>query len=595
MTRDVLGERADAADDPRLVAGLQELWDDAVLESRIAAARMRRLDAFWVDGSASDDAMQDRDEDDMRVAIALRISPTTASHLVHEAHLALTDLPGTFALLEAGTMPWPWMRRVIRAVRDLETEQRHRLDAMVAGWDLDVTFERFRKDLALAASRVRSSAPLVPEASPAARRRAEVHPDDDEGMACLRVVGPVPDVMALARRLDASARAVQAAQRRALEVRTEGDQAFPIPYDDGTVEATGRALSLARLRFDLLTRSPLDAGGAEVPAERFRINVVVPAMTLLGVSDAPGTLDGTVPVPAELARSLAGGSDTWYRVLTDPVSGAFLPLPADRYVPTPAMREHLRLRSATCAAPGCTRPSSWASECDHIEEFDHRNPFEGGRTEIENLHLLCWQHHLLKTRRRIDPVRLPQDCADSGSPPAEPRAPHRLTSVTSREEHEGGGDPPDATGKRPAVVLPGAAVLPGGTRWSLGDGSSVVIQDDVDLLTPDIVADLEMHWHAHTVLERRRDRGDGELGRDAAAAGQAACGESGEVTPGDRERRSASRTKASRTKASRTMPSWGKPNRATSNRAPSSRERSSRERSSGGGGSFRPSIGPPPF
>lgn len=323
MTRDVLGERADATDDPRLAAGLQELWDDAVLASRIAAARMRRLNAFWVDGSASDDAMQDRDEADMRVAIALRISPTTASHLVHEAHLARTDLPGTSALLEAGTMPWPWMRRVIRAVRDLETEQRHRLDAMVVGWDLDVTFERFRKDLALAASRVRSSAPLVPEASPAARRRVEVHPDDDEGMACLRVVGPVPDVMALVRRLDASARAVQPAQRRALEIRTEGDQAFPIPYDDSTVEATGRALPLARLRFDLLTRSPLDAGGAEVPAERFRINVVVPAMTLLGVSDTPGTLDGTVPVPAELARSLAGGSDTWYRVLTDPVSGAF--------------------------------------------------------------------------------------------------------------------------------------------------------------------------------------------------------------------------------------------------------------------------------
>ncbi|WP_159458029.1 HNH endonuclease signature motif containing protein [Brachybacterium nesterenkovii] len=595
MTRDVLGERADAADDPRLVAGLQELWDDAVLESRIAAARMQRLDAFWVDGSASDDAMQDGDEADMRVAIALRISPTTASHLVHEAHLPRTDLPGTFALLEAGTMAWPWMRRVIRAVRDLETEQRHRLDAMVVGWDLDVTFERFRKDLALAASRVRSSAPLVPEASPGARRRVEVHPDNDEGMACLRVVGPVPDVMALARRLDASARAVQAAQRRALEVRTEDDQAFPIPYDDGTVEATGRALPLARLRFDLLTRSPLDAGGAEVPAERFRINVVVPAMTLLGVSDAPGTLDGTVPVPAELARSLAGGSDTWCRVLTDPVSGAFLPLPADRYVPTPAMREHLRLRSATCAAPGCTRPSSWASECDHIEEFDHRNPSEGGRTEIENLHLLCWQHHLLKTRRRIDPVRLPQGCADSGSPPAEPRAPHRTTPVTTREGPEDGDDPPDTTSECPAVVLPGAAVLPGATRWSLGDGSSVVIQDDVDLLTPDIVADLEMHWQAHTVLERRHARGDGELGRDAAAAGQAACGESGEVTPGDRERRSVSRTKASRTKASRAMPSWGKPNRATSNRAPSSRERSSRERSSGGGGSFRPSIGPPPF
>ena len=63
-------------------------------------------------------------------------------------------------------------------------------------------------------------------------------------------------------------------------------------------------------------------------------------------------LEGTIPIPPAMARELAGQSTTWYRVLTDPCTGAFLPLPAERYTPTRAMLEHLRLRSSTCAVPG---------------------------------------------------------------------------------------------------------------------------------------------------------------------------------------------------------------------------------------------------
>src|SRR5699024_1409628 len=64
-------------------------------------------------------------------------------------------------------------------------------------------------------------------------------------------------------------------------------------------------------------------------------------------------------------------------------------------------------RNSSCAVPGCARPVSWASEADHIEEYDHEHPERGGLTEIENLHLLCWPHHLLKTLGLLDPTRLP--------------------------------------------------------------------------------------------------------------------------------------------------------------------------------------------
>ncbi|WP_193107513.1 HNH endonuclease signature motif containing protein, partial [Brachybacterium sp. FME24] len=111
--------------------------------------------------------------------------------------------------------------------------------------------------------------------------------------------------------------------------------------------------------------------------------------------------------PAEMARHLAAGESTWHRVLTDPTTGEFLPLPAEQYRPTTAMVEHLRLRDPVCAVPGCTRTTSTDAENDHIEEFDHAHPARGGPTSIANLHRLHWADHDLKTTGRIDPVRNP--------------------------------------------------------------------------------------------------------------------------------------------------------------------------------------------
>src|SRR5699024_12876731 len=108
--------------------------------------------------------------------------------------------------------------------------------------------------------------------------------------------------------------------------------------------------------------------GGTGPARRCRLNLPVPARRLLGASDERGMLEGTIPLPPSMARSLAGNEQTWYRVLADGATAAFLPLPAQRYQPTAAMLEHLRLRHSMCAVPVCTRPTSWASECDHIAE-----------------------------------------------------------------------------------------------------------------------------------------------------------------------------------------------------------------------------------
>src|SRR5699024_987269 len=239
--------------------------------------------------------------------------------------------------------------------------------------------------------------------SPQEQRDVGLHvsPEHD-GTASSIVTGPIHEIVDFSHRLDASARAVQDEQRRALA------DGRPPPFNiDGAATRDGHHLTLAALRYAIHTRSVLETGGIEAPGSRLRLQVLIPAMTLLGESDAPGTIDGTIPLPARMARHLAAGESTWYRILTDPSDGAFLPRPPKRYSPTAAMQEHLRLLDPVCAVPGCTRNTCTVGESDHIEEYDHENPENGGQASIENLHRLCWKHHWMKTRGNLDPARNP--------------------------------------------------------------------------------------------------------------------------------------------------------------------------------------------
>jgi 5-methylcytosine-specific restriction protein A len=59
---------------------------------------------------------------------------------------------------------------------------------------------------------------------------------------------------------------------------------------------------------------------------------------------------------------------------------------AKRTIPT-AIRRALIIRDRGCAFPGCDKPPGW-TEAHHVVAWQH-----GGPTEINNLVLLCGQHH----------------------------------------------------------------------------------------------------------------------------------------------------------------------------------------------------------
>ena len=441
-TREALPDLGGCSDNPALSEAAQRVWDAERASALALAAQYRALAALHEFEGEYEDTCELDEVETLRAALGLRVTRSAASWRLRDAYQAVQHFPRTLENLESGRMPSAWFQRMLKTSQKLSESSRRDLDGVISTWSTDITPERFFTLLRALIEHL-AERESRPDPAAALERTVELLPGAEPGTGALKITGPIPEILARWKSIDESARAVQSAQRAALRDGT------PIPHDpDGVVLETGRALPLTRLRYALLDTAELDVEGVAVPTERFRLNVTVPVLTLLGASDQPGMLDGVTPLPPSMARALAGSCTVWHRVLTSASSGAFLPLPADRVTPTPAMLEHLRLRNGQCAVPGCTRPTSWASECDHIEECLRGTPGEGGATEVENLHLLCWQHHLDKTSGLLDPTRLPT--------------------------HAG---------------------KPGRTRWTIGrHGDAVTVLDDLDHASLEMVELLTAAW-----------------------------------------------------------------------------------------------------
>jgi len=128
--------------------------------------------------------------------------------------------------------------------------------------------------------------------------------------------------------------------------------------------------------------------------KRLETQVVIDLATLLGLAENPGEIIGFGPTPAELARRLAAGSDTWRRLVTDPVNGHLLDLGTRKYEPSAALREYIIARDRTCQFPGCAR-AAYLCDLDHVKPFTGTD--DGGATCADNLLALCRRHHRLKT------------------------------------------------------------------------------------------------------------------------------------------------------------------------------------------------------
>ncbi|WP_082699408.1 HNH endonuclease signature motif containing protein [Arthrobacter sp. EPSL27] len=408
---DPLRERADACLD-----GFAEL---ARLEARSAALRAR-ITAEYLDVTkalAAPELPSSAQEmaEVAEVACAMTVSERTAGALISDC-VALTErLPLTLKALQAGTLSWQHARIMVDETANLDAAEAAALEAHFldpsapdpargcpAG---ELVPGRFRAKARTWRERHHPVSIETRHKKCAADRRVEFVPDRD-GMAWFNTYLPADTASALWARTTADARALQRPEEPRTLAQLRADVAATllltgdipgltpaegtgtgggIAYGDGRDSDGGTGIGGSR---DNSAGSAV-AGGVPVP--RAQVLVTVPVFSLLGVTEEPAMLGGYGPIPPSMARRLvAGGADSFHRVLVDPRDGAPLEIGRTSYRVTKALRQWLGLRDGKCSFPSCNN-HSLDNEADHLLAWA-----DGGTTGISNLGQPCRKHHRLK-------------------------------------------------------------------------------------------------------------------------------------------------------------------------------------------------------
>ncbi len=346
------------------------------------------------------------------VAGALKASDRSVQRQIGDASVLVEDFPRTVDTWESGQITRGHVRAILDAGTVLPPESRGVFETAALAECENETAGRVRPRLELLAEQLHPRTLAERHREARERRSVRVLPLAD-GMSDLCATVPtlladaIYDRLSQQARTIVDARAQAAADSRAMAATADRDATDT----DAEAWALGEPLSaheviapdtrtMDQLRADvmadmLLTAAPDadptrtdDAPGA-LGAIRAKVQIVVPALTLLGSDDGPVDLVGRSPIDPDTARDLACLTRSpWERILTHPVTGAVLHV--DSYQRTTAIDRHLRARDQHCRFPGCRLP---AVRC----EVDHTIDYAlGGPTEVGNLAHLCQRHHSMK-------------------------------------------------------------------------------------------------------------------------------------------------------------------------------------------------------
>ena len=291
------------------------------------------------------------------LAVALSISGVAAGNRLHLGLDLVERLPNTLAALENGEIDLMRARAIVEGTRALSAEHAAQVEERVLDKAKDQTAPQLRQAMRRAVLRIDPAGGQARHQRERQDRRVVLSPAED-GMAELWAYLPAHHAAAVYATIhDSARRAITAGDERTADQR--------------------RADALV----DLILGN--DSGPA------VQVNVTVPMSSLLGLDQQPGDLAGYGPIPAEMAREIAGDA-TWRRLLTDPVSGVLMDYGRTTYRPPAGLADFVRARDKSCRFPGCRR----SAEC----ELDHEKPYPGGCTSADNLGPLCAHHHQLKHR-----------------------------------------------------------------------------------------------------------------------------------------------------------------------------------------------------
>ncbi|MEU2205132.1 DUF222 domain-containing protein [Microbacterium oleivorans] len=342
----------------------------------------------------------------------MRVTDRTVQRRIGEARTLVEGFPATVEAWEQGRIVRGHAIAIVETGTSLPAEMWAEFEQVAITRCERDTPNRVRGELEILAHRMhpRSFAERHEEA--AAGRCVRIVPGRD-GMS--DVVATVPTVIAegIHDRLTQQARAIIDTRDERIAARGGAGVAFGeaavtraevgdgygnADSDDAAAIVATDNRSTDQVRADvfadlLLAGTPAlddtrDTTAGPLGAIRARVQVLIPAATLIGEDDGPCDLAGRSPIDPATARTLAGDTGMWERLFHDPTTGVTVSTDSYR-VPT-GMRRFLQARDQHCRFPGC-RVAAIRCEVDHTH--DHAL---GGRTELSNLAHLCQRHHSMK-------------------------------------------------------------------------------------------------------------------------------------------------------------------------------------------------------
>ena len=289
--------------------------------------------------------------------------------------------------------------------RDIALAARARQDELIAAAE-SMPVDTYQRFLRRWADRVGGDDGAQRDLRQRSRRRATTFEADD-GMRGLRAILP-PEQFAL---FENELRRLAEARWRAEHPDADGISAKDLSCPQRNADAL----------VDMARRSrQLGDNQGEPLGSHIDVMVLIDAETLeSGLHEhSRCELDDTTPISPTAARRLLCDANI-LTALRDR-TGFKLDLGYSQRCATAKIRKALIARDRTCTAAGCDRPH-WMCEIHHIVPWA-----EGGRTDLDNLTLLCSKHHHIhhaNEHRRPPPDRPPDRPPDGARNPHDGRLP----------------------------------------------------------------------------------------------------------------------------------------------------------------------------
>lgn len=372
------------------------------------ASGRRPADFRWDAGEAARRSML------AELACALRLPEATMGRLLFQSQMLVHELCATQAALAAGLISYRHARAVIEHAASLPALARAGFETRVLPEADALTVAQFERK----ARKIREHS--HPDSIQARNRkclldRTVYFQPARDGMGTLVISTAAGDGQAIFNRLTGLA---------------------------ATLQGDGETRTLTQLRADVAADLLLDGITTTGLGEGVRatVNVTVPVLTLLGLSEQPGDLTGYGPIDPDTARRLAGTATGFTRLLTHPATGTVLSVDNTPYRVPKELKRWLEVRDQTCRFVGCSRP---VRRCD-LDHTTAKNA--GGCTCAENLAHLCPPHHALKHETDWAVAQTPDGVLHWTSPAGK----HYATDPATRIHPE----TPDEAAKRRKHTLP---------------------------------------------------------------------------------------------------------------------------------------------